>query len=163
MSASSSLLVVSYGETPVENLHGYVATHALDPSQRPTLLASSAQLALELGETLTLSLDAGVEHAGRIFSLRGSLSGSSPGTPLGGGMRLPLNLRNDPYAAFARWRGRLDGLGRATVSIALPVIMPGDPLSWLDDRTLHHAFAVWRPGHGVTHVSNVALTGLVGR
>ncbi len=57
----------------------------------------------------------------------------------------------------------LDGAGRAVVQIQLPTILPGEALAALKDRTLHHAFVVWEPGRGLTHVSNVTLTALVGR
>jgi hypothetical protein len=120
------------------------------------------KMALEDGGTLTLALDAGPENAGKAFFLGGSLAGSSPGTRIAG-VRLPINVHGDPYSKHSRRQGLLDGAGRAAVQVVVPSIQPGETLTYLKDRTLHHAFVIWERGRGITHVSNVELTALVGR
>ncbi len=162
MSAAGPLVVVSSNKNPVEHIQGLVATYSVDPKTQATLTASHAQMELVGGKTLTLTLDAGPEKAGRLYLLRGSITGSSPGTRVLNARR-PLNRTNDAYFEHSRAYGRLDGAGRAVVQIQLPTILPGEALAALKDRTLHHAFVVWEPGRGLTHVSNVTLTALVGR
>jgi hypothetical protein len=103
-----------------------------------------------------LQLDAGPEHAGRMYLLVGSRSGTSPGIALRS-WRLPLNL--DPYfkrtvgqanmGPFTNNLGVLDGEGRATVTFELPRFY--DPA--LADL-YHHAFVVFAPTKGFVHVSN---------
>ncbi len=120
------------------------------------------RLALLAGDTLTLTLDAGAANAGKVYFLRGSITGCSPGIRLAG-TRIPLNARNDPYFAYSRQSGRLDGAGRALIQIQLPPVQPGDALAALKDRTLSHAFVIWEQGRGLTHISNVTSTALRGR
>lgn len=160
LAAAGPLVACGSFTALTENLRGAVFTFALDGS-RATLLANPMRMALESGGTLTLTLDAGAENAGMVFALGGSLSGSSPGFVFQG-QRIPLNQRGDPYYPHSLRLGRLDGEGRATVAVVLPSVQSGEPLAFLKDRTLHHAFALW-DGRRFTHVSNVALTAIVGR
>ncbi len=162
MSAAGPLLVVATSEDPVEHVNGVVATYSVDPATQATLVASHARLALVAGDTLTLTLDAGAANAGKVYFLRGSITGCSPGIRLAGS-RIPLNARNDPYFAYSRQAGRLDGAGQALVQIQLPPVQPGDALAALKDRTLSHAFVIWEQGRGLTHISNVTSTALRGR
>lgn len=161
MVASGPLAVVHSDAPVVEHLRGALTTFSLEDA-RATLNASTARMSLEKGGTLTLTLDAGVANAGKVFSLRGSLSGTSPGF-FARGVRIPLNRRADPYFQVCRVNGVLDGEGRAELELVLPPVAPKSPLAFLKDHTLHHAFLIWERGLGITHVSNVALTGLVGR
>jgi hypothetical protein len=161
VSASGPLVVVAASAGSTEYLYGQITTFSTG-GERATLRADHLRMALEDGGTLTLTLDAGPENAGKAFFLGGSLSGTSPGMRVLG-VRIPLNERGDPYARFSRVKGRLDGSGRAAVRVELPPIAPGEPLAFLRNRTLHHAFVLYEPRRGITHVSNVALTALVAR
>ncbi len=160
MRAAGPVMVIPSLFYPVtDNLRGCLQTYALDGA-RPTLSASALQMLMEVGGTLTLELDAGVEHAGSAFFLGGSLSGTSPGYRVLG-VRIPLVRTGDPYHPVSLRSGRLDGLGRARIEVVLPPIPRDDPLAFLKDRTLHHAFVVWE--RGIVHVSNVTATTIVGR
>lgn len=141
---------------------GTVYTYSLDERTRATLRASPAQMVIGLGGSHVLTLDAGPENAGKAFFLAGSLAGSSPGFQLRG-LRIPLNRRGDPYFPSSKRVGRLDGMGRATVVVELPPFALDSELDFLRNRILHHAFLIWEPGKGITHVSNVALGALLGR
>ena len=160
LAASGALVAVGSFTPLTENLRGAVWTFALDGAHA-TLIPSAMRMALEPGGTLRLDLDAGPASAGQLFVLAGSLSGSSPGFHVLG-QRIPLNRRDDPYYPRSAQYGRLDADGRATVELVLPPTQPGEPLAFLKDRTFHHAFVVW-DGRRITHVSNVALTAIVGR
>ncbi|NOT28944.1 MAG: hypothetical protein HOP15_00690 [Planctomycetes bacterium] len=162
LAVDQKTLVVQTTAKPVEHTLGELSTFDLSGATRATLHASHAQMELESGGTLTLELDAGPANAGKAWFLGGSLTGSSPGFRLAG-KRIPLDRRADPYFDLCRYRGRLDGAGRASIAIQIPALAPGDPLCFLKDRTLHHAFFLWERGRGVTNVSNVAPTALVGR
>lgn len=161
LEADGPLLAVLAATQPTEKTFGSVSTYAFDGA-RATLHPSQPQMALEDGGTLTLALDAGVEHAGQRFVIAGSLSGTSPGFHVLGTL-IPLNRTEDPYYPHSLQEGVLDGAGRASIQLVLPPVASGEPLAFLKDRTLHHAFIVWEPGRGFTHVSNVALTSIVGR
>ena len=78
------------------------------------------------GGTITLTLDAGPSNAGRNYVILGSVSGTSPGTPLPGGLTtLPLNWdsftnivwSNINTPMFANFMGTLDGNGQATAQL----------------------------------------------
>ena len=83
--------------------------------------------------------------AGQLYLLLGSTSGTSPGTPLGGGITLPLNV--DAYtlvvAQFAGGGlypgavGTVDADGRANAAVNLPAGLSGAALVGL---SLDHAF-----------------------
>ena len=103
-------------------------------------------LSVAAGGTQTLSLDAGPEHAGAIYFVLGSLSGTQPGTDLGGPILLPLN--NDFYFALTLTApntaflfnaiGFLDGAGQGT---AMATLAPGLSPS-LVGILAHHAFTL---------------------
>ena len=76
-------------------------------------LVSQAQ-----GGTQILSLNAGAAHAGRLFLVLGSASGTDPGLPLGSGQVLPLV----PDAYF---EGLLTGPGTPPLAQALGVLDAG--------------------------------------
>jgi hypothetical protein len=80
----------------------------------------------EKGGSINFSLGAGVANANRNYILLGSISGTTPGTPLPGGMvTLPLNwdiftnlvitFANTP--AFTNFMGPLDAGGNASASL----------------------------------------------
>ena len=104
------------------------------------------------GGQVAIRLATGPMTAGLGYFVCGTLSGTSPGTPLAPGLVLPLNvdgltlaliqLVNTPL--LARGAGALDLGGQATATFAVP---PG-LLGWLNGRTIHWAAAgvdtTWR-------------------
>ncbi|HEX6884176.1 MAG TPA: hypothetical protein VF530_12420 [Planctomycetota bacterium] len=108
---------------------------------------------------VTLELNAGPSFAGLPYRVLGSLSGTSPGLTLPGGLHLPLNA--DAYFSYtlapsgpplSSSFGALDASGRAQALFELPGRIPPALLG----RTLGHAFIVTDPGTGdALFVSNV--------
>jgi hypothetical protein len=81
------------------------------------------------GGTLVFALDAGAANGSRNYLLLGSLSGTSPGTPLPGGeVILPLNrdlfframLGAVNHSVFTGFAGRLNPVGRAKAALQVP-------------------------------------------
>ena len=100
-------------------------------------------LSLSAGGTVALSLDAGPSHAGEIYWIFGSGTGTSPGTPIGS-VLLPLNFDGyfkltlfRPFAGiFTAFLGVLSPSGTAVAAFTVP---PGiDPS--LAGVTLNHAY-----------------------
>jgi FG-GAP repeat len=87
----------------------------------PDTLSTSA------GGTQSLTLDAGSQHAGKIYLLLGSLSGTVPGTVVDG-VNVPLNydaltqftLSNPNTPPYFNSLGVLDASGKANASIQIP-------------------------------------------
>jgi subtilisin family serine protease len=123
-----------------------------------SLFQSAASLSLAAGANLTLDIDAGPGHAGELYVLAGSGTGSFPGLDVGG-FSLPLNFSDyllltlqDPNAApFANFQGTLDGAGQAQAQLNVaPGTAPG-----LAGRVLYHAFLTFDLANlGVTSASN---------
>jgi hypothetical protein len=89
------------------------------------------------GGSVNFYIDAGVSQAGRHYYLLGAVLGTTPGTPLGGGVELPLYpgdpvtsiiklLMNSPL--FANFSAPLDGFGQGTATLNLQAgdIPPGN-------------------------------------
>ncbi|MDF1799272.1 MAG: VCBS repeat-containing protein [Planctomycetota bacterium] len=122
----------------------------------PALYADVFALDAVAGGTQLFGLTAGAAHAGEAYFLLGSLSGTTPGIPLGVGV-LPLNL--DAYlnlslvspasTPLTQSIGVLDGTGAASASLVLP---PGFATG-LVGLEAHHAF-VTLAATGVSFVSN---------
>jgi hypothetical protein len=108
--------------------------------RRPTLWSEQATVSVASGSTVALELDGGVAARGLSYWLLGSLSGTSPGLPLGNGFTLPL--KPDAYlwaavlgeAPLTPAFGLLDEAGRATVQLQIPAV------SSLAGLGLHHAW-----------------------
>lgn len=124
-----------------------------------SLSASPAALSVGAGGVQALALDACQKHAGLLYVVAGSLSGTVPGLALGG-VTLPLNP--DPYllytathagaAPLAGGLGILDAGAAAQASFVLPAgAYPG-----LAGLTLHHAYVVVAPGGAVVFASSAA-------
>ena len=106
---------------------------------------SLAVVSVTAGQSQVMTIDAGPQNAGRTYWMLGTLSGTSPGTPLPGGLTLPLN--NDGYFQFTRMTpnsaflsnslGTLDGQGRATVTFT--------PNRRFIGEAVHHAFMLRGP------------------
>ena len=115
------------------------------------------------GGDVNFVLNAGQANGGRSYVLLGGISGTTPGTPLPGGMAtLPINLdaftcimvygMNGPV--FQDFMGSLDanGSGLATLDASIP---------WSPDLagfTLSFAFALYRPWDFVSNPVNIELT-----
>lgn len=103
------------------------------------------ELSLAGGGSQVLQLDAGPTHAGSLYLLLGSTSGTTPGLPAGA-LVLPLNpdayftftLQNPGAPPLSGSFGQLDTAGRAMVSFDLPA--GSNPA--LAGAVVHHAYAV---------------------
>jgi hypothetical protein len=121
-----------------------------------SLCADRHVLSLAQGGQQVLALDAGPSHAGALFILVGSLSGTSPGLVLDG-LVLPINpdaytnLTLTPTPLLAGTPGFLDASGKGSVQFNLPpATSPG-----FAGLTLQHAFAGFDLTAGkVTFTSN---------
>lgn len=125
-------------------------SHDFDGNQVPDecdpLFASDATLSLA-GDRVDFVLQPGASHAGAPYLLLGSMTGTQPGTALGGST-VPLNSLGDPWwsltatpfspAILQNTVGWLDASGRATAAIVIPPL----PAS-LAGLRFHHAFVVW--------------------
>jgi len=90
-----------------------------------SLYADATTLSESTGGIVNFTLNSGSTHAGRTYFMLGSVTGTSPGFPLPGGLVLPLNwdiftgmvfkLANTP--AFEDFYGTLDGSGQATAQL----------------------------------------------
>ena len=111
--------------------------------------------------TVNFTLNAGPAFAGRFYLLLGSLSGTTPGTPLPGGLAtIPLNY--DQLALwsltwgppiFTNFFGILDADGQATAQLNIPAasgIGPGD--------RMHFAFCIPQTWDFASHAVAVDVT-----
>lgn len=114
-----------------------------------SLVASSTSISLSVGGQQELSVLAGAGNAGKLYLLLGSLSGNTPGIPIGISSVLPLNF--DAYFNFTlaspnqppliQSFGVLDSAGTATAKIQLA---PGLPIAGLP-LVANHAYVVIDP------------------
>ncbi len=116
-------------------------------SPGPSLLADGPSVSLTLGGSQTLELGACLEHAGDLYVLAGSATGTRPGFAFAG-FDVPLNLDayflhtlTQPGFPLTAPIGVFDAFGRAHASFALPAGF--EPT--LAGLTLHHAYAVLDP------------------
>ena len=128
------------------------------------LSADVESISLSAGGTQTLSLDAGVDRAGDLYLVLGSLSGTGP-TPIPGtSLELPLTLdayfdltltAGDLQLLFGTL-GTLEGAGQAQAQIFLPA----DTGPALAGQTAHHAYVVLEGDTVdlVSHAVALALT-----
>lgn len=129
----------------------------LDTRSAPrALCADRERLSRVQGGLQNLALDAGPAHAGRLYAVLGSASGTAPGLYFGPGLELALAFDDYMVATLAyanstyllRTVGQLDAQGRASASIAVP------PAALFVDLDLHHGFFVAAAGGAVVFVSN---------
>ena len=101
------------------------------------------------GGSVLMSLDAGPANAGRTYILVGSLSGTSPGNLLPGGLvTLPLNmdvftdliLASLNTVVFTNFWSTLDGAGKATAQLNVPPI----PATWVGTN-MYFAYTLKSP------------------
>ncbi len=121
-------------------------------------------LSLALGGTQPLEVDAGHLHAGEGYLVLGTMSGTSPGIALAGGLTLPLNpdryfnrtLHAPNRPPLKNSSGILNAAGHADASFTLgPVDLN------LAGITLHHAFVTLDNARMPTFASNALALELV--
>ena len=125
--------------------------------------AYPASLSLSAGGEQTLDLTFGSSHAGEIYVVAGSLTGSSPPTLVGS---VPVPLVFDVYTAYTLtggtdppltdWVGTLDALGHARAALTVP---PGSFPAFAG-LTLHHAAVAVDLATGPTTATNAATVTL---
>jgi hypothetical protein len=130
------------------------------------LSPSTEQVSLGAGGQQRLELNAGHLHAGELYWLFGSATGTSPGLALGGDLTLPLNvdgyflftLANPNTVPLASSLGFTNEHGFALAAFALPAgTSPG-----LAGATLHHALVTLDVGTlTATFASNAVAVALV--
>jgi hypothetical protein len=111
------------------------------------------------GGTQNFTLTAGQAYGQDFYLVLGTLSGTSPGFPIGG-MTLPLNIF-DPYfdltlqqansGAFVNTFGILSATGTGSAALVVP---PGSQFPSLIGLTFHHAYVVFGSDLTVSLVSN---------
>jgi hypothetical protein len=114
----------------------------------PHLTADTDSVSLSQGGSQALQIGACPEHAGDLYFLAGSATGTSPGFAFGG---VPVPLNPDVYFLYtvnhpgspplAASLGVLDAGGKANIAFSLP---PGSAAT-LAGLTLNHAYAVLDP------------------
>lgn len=114
-----------------------------------TFTGDISQMSLAAGGTQTLSLDSGASAANRFYIVLGSLTGTSPGIPLGPGLELPtvfdaywsLTLTQPNQPPLGNSFNLLDGSGQNTMTFTLP---PGTNPA-LSGFTFYHAYVLLDP------------------
>jgi hypothetical protein len=116
--------------------------------KKTSLQVDVLKVSVLLGGAQNMTLAAGSQHAGRIYWVVGSLSGTEPGLPLGS-LVLPLNP--DPYFTYTlnhagappliNTFGFLDAAGQAAAQFALPPL--SSPV--LIGASANHAYVVVDP------------------
>lgn len=133
-------------------------------SWQRALYSDLSAVSLSAGGTQKLTLYLGPPNAGELYILLGSLSGTSPGLPVGS-FTLPLVydaytnlLLADPGSApVSHVVAALDANGRVEATFRLPAgTAPG-----LAGLTAHHAFFTFNAGFAVSAVSNAEPVQLV--
>jgi hypothetical protein len=126
-------------------LDGPPGSHIQRGYMLPAFHSTTTSISLYAGGTQSWDLDAGPAHAGQLYLVLGSLSGTAPGIPLGGGLTLPLN--HDFWLDFTlsmpnapplfESLGVLDAAGtRHAFGLDLPSGLPAA----LAGIIVHHAF-----------------------
>lgn len=118
------------------------------------LSADSYTLSVSAGASIDLFLDAGPDDAFRKYLIIGSVSGSTPGTPLPGGLTMPLNFDGMTYLllglvntpALKDFFGFLDANGKAGAELNIGPLPPGTA-----GETLNFAFTCNNPFDLASH------------
>ena len=116
------------------------------PDECQPFSADAAGVSIAAGGSVQFALDAGAEHAGSLYWILGSVTGTSPGIPLDGEL-LPLvpdgyfglTLSVPGAGIFDGALAFLDGDGEAAAAIQL---VPGALTPGLAGTVLHHAYLV---------------------
>lgn len=149
--ADGAVEVVGSAYDPVAGVTRAVRLH-MSPK---TLTSDVDSLSMAQGGTQTLSLEVGPDYAGKFYLIVGSLSGTTPGTPVDA-VTLPLNMDN--YLLFSLNQanssyyqttlGPLSVQGQASAQL----VLPPNALPSLIGTTLHHAGLVLDVSAGVQAV-----------
>jgi hypothetical protein len=117
------------------------------------------------GGSAEFRLFGGANLAGLKYALFSSISGNAPGTPLPGGLVLPLNW--DPFTEFmlmlalsgtplvTGFIGQLDTCGEAEAMLTLPGNLPAG-------FAAHFAWCTYSPFDFVSNPANLTITGMPG-
>ena len=128
-----------------------------------SLTSSVDTLYANAGGVQPLEVAAGPQYQGDVYWILGSLAGTSPGTPIGGGLLLPLNvddyflvtLQSPTAPVFDEFLGVLDASGSASAALVL------QKLSYsFGGLTVNHAYVVI-DGPQVVAVSNPVSLDLI--
>jgi hypothetical protein len=128
-----------------------------------SLTGLPGQISQAAGGTHNLYLNAGAAHAGQVYVVAGSASGTAPGTPVGL-FTVPLNvdwytdmtLQNANLLPFLNTFNVLNADGRATAGIAIPPAVPG-----ITGVVVHHAYGVLDAFNNLVFVSEAARLEIV--
>lgn len=115
------------------------------------------------GGTQSLYLNAKPVHAGEIYIVAGTLSGTSPGTAVGTFL-VPINLdfytniilSNENLPPFGNTLGILDSAGRSVATISVAPGIPG-----IAGIVFHHIYATLNTSGALTFVSEPAALTIV--
>jgi hypothetical protein len=119
-----------------------------------SLFGIPSELSMASGGTQSLAINFGPSHAGELYLLLGSTSGTTPATPAGPGIHLPLatdsyliyTLQNPNSPPLTGSFGSLSASGTASATFTLPTAFdPG-----LVGVTLHHAAVAFDLTGGLT-------------
>jgi hypothetical protein len=112
------------------------------------------------GGSIDLDLNASTDHAFRDYVILGSVSGTSPGFPLPGGLTLPLNwdwfteliLMNLNTGNFVNFMARLDDIGHERAQVKIPTLPP----DWIGTK-MHFAYTLFNPFDFVSNPVEIAI------
>jgi outer membrane protein assembly factor BamB len=141
------------------------AAARLQKLEVPELISGPPSISLAAPEQVEFLLDRPSASAGNIYLLLGSLSGSSPGLPLPGGLILPLVpdalttlwLTTPNQTPFVDGLDLLNSQGDARAALALPTGLNPS----LAGLTAHHAFLEFDPAAQILFVSPASGFALV--
>jgi hypothetical protein len=127
----------------------------------PSLWAGAYAFQAAAGCDIPIYLDAGGSYAGRAYRIAGGLSGSIPGTPLPGGIVLPLNwdwlttymFSNPGSPLFVNFKGNFDSQGEALAAL----VITGPGASALAGSTLTFAYALTGSFDFVSNPLSIAI------
>jgi hypothetical protein len=133
-----------------------------------TLLTDTTTISVATGGVQKFALDAGSQHAKRLYWLFGSFTGTTPGITLIsaiGPVLIPLNpdawtnltigLANTP--TLQNTKSVLDAAGKAQAALALPKITIPSAIG----RVVHHSYLVYDASSNFYMASNPAKLTLV--
>lgn len=157
--AGHIILTWSHQESPQPYVDHDVWIDADVPVPLPLWLDQD-KLSAASGGQVQFSLDFSAAFAGRDYFLLGTLSGTTPGTLLPGGLTLPVNLDlfstfilmyyNTPL--FDDFMGTLDGNGQASATLSAPGAIP-----LALGTTMHFASMTLKPFDFVSNPQGVVI------
>lgn len=151
--------IIGWAVDMMWNYEAFIAT--IPPIEPSPLKASVTELSAATGGIVDFTLQAGEDYAGRKYALLGTMSGTSPGTALPGGLYLPLNwdlftdltllLANTPAAV--NFLGILDGAGAGTAQLNTFGPIPSSSVG----STLDFAYTLYKPFDFVSNTAAVEV------